>query len=92
MTASLSKPQSGAAFNGAALIHAHPQAELIRQVQRSAYRAYSRTHKLGLTALSWLGGLQLGFCSPLWMNIAAGQRALPRCHPASVGRDARQRR
>lgn len=39
-----------------ALINAHPQAEQIRLVQRTAYRAFSRTHKLGLDAISWLAG------------------------------------
>lgn len=43
-------------FSAEALIDAHPQAELIRRVQRSAYRAYSRRHKLGLDAASWLVG------------------------------------
>ncbi len=43
-------------FSAEALIAAHPQADLIRRVQRTAYRAFSGTHKLGLTALSLLAG------------------------------------
>lgn len=39
-----------------ALIDGHPQAALIRCVQRTAYRAYSTRHKVGLDALSWLAG------------------------------------
>jgi hypothetical protein len=38
------------------VIDQHPQAELIRLVQRTAYRAYSWRHKQGLDALSWLMG------------------------------------
>ncbi|MFY8147690.1 MAG: hypothetical protein ACOVNL_00550 [Prochlorococcaceae cyanobacterium] len=43
-------------FDAEALINAHPQAALIRRVQRTGYQAFSGTHKLGLTALSWLAG------------------------------------
>ena len=48
-----------------ALIDSHPQAELIRRVQSSAYCAYSKRHKLGLDALSWLAGpfAPLGFAA-----------------------------
>ena len=38
------------------MIDAHPQVELIRLVQRTAYRAYSWRHKQELDALSWLMG------------------------------------
>lgn len=44
------------AVDADSLIDAHPQVELIRLVQRTAYRAYSWRHKQGLDALSWLMG------------------------------------
>lgn len=56
MTSSISAAPANAGFSAEALIDAHPQAELIRRLQRSAYRAYSGRHKLGLDALSWLAG------------------------------------
>ncbi len=44
------------AVDADSLIDSHPQAELIRLVLRTAYRAYSWRHKQGLDALSWLLG------------------------------------
>lgn len=46
-----------------ALIEAHPQAALIRRIQRTAYRAYSWRHRNGLDGLSFFMGpaAPLGF-------------------------------
>ena len=47
---------SSAALDRDQLIDSHPQAEQIRLVQRTAYQAFSRLHKNGLDALSWILG------------------------------------
>ena len=43
-------------LDGDALVSSHPKAELIRRIQRTGYRAYSRRHKQGLDALSFCLG------------------------------------
>ena len=52
------------------LITAHLQADLIRRIRRTAYRAFSWTHKNGLDGLS----LMLGFAAPMGFALAAEHR------------------
>ncbi|MEB3332602.1 MAG: hypothetical protein VKI83_08935 [Synechococcaceae cyanobacterium] len=53
------------------LIDSHPQAERIRLILETAYRAYSLRHKNGLDALSWL----LGPMAPLGFSMVNEHRS-----------------